>query len=803
MLQDLRYACRLLAKERSFTVAVVLALGLGIGVNATGFGLVNGVLLRERSLRDDRQIYVISWTGHGGRRVPLSRLDFERWQPQSRSFAHLGGVWEHNANISDDRGLPEQAAGARVTLDALRVFDLHPVIGRGFELQDFEASASPVAIVAHHVWNNRYQQDPDILGASLRVNGVAHTIVGVMPGGVAFPGNAEVWTPVQPSAGEDRLQQLVVFGRLHPGGSRREAAAESSTIARRLIAAYPDDTKDLLDAAVETVPERLVGRSARTMFLALMACVTFVLLIACANVANLLLARSAFRSREIAMRMALGASRARVIRQLLIESVVRGCLGGLLGLVLAYVGIRLFDASILDRTRPYWIVFAMDVRVVTYVVAVCVLTAVVAGLAPAFHVSNANKNTVLKEAGRGGLGGPRARRFSGVMVVIQLALTIILLAGAGLMVRSFYNLRSVDNGYSPEHLLTMRLQLPGIKYPSAAVRRPFYEQVEPRIAAVAGIESVALTTVVPPLNGEERRFEVEGTTREDPPLVSVVRITPSFFQVFNQPLVRGRGLEAQDAQPAAPGVIVNQRFARQFFGDADPVGRRLRFVRRQPDPRVPAEAWRTIVGVCPSIRHSSPQDVDPDPAVYVPLAHEPPSSPWVVVRTQLPAASVVESVRRAVQSVDPDQPVMTAQTIEEFLGERQWPYTAFGGAFAVFAMVALVLASLGLYGLMAYSVSQRVPEIGVRMALGATGRHVSWLFLRSGLFQLGLGLAFGLAGAYALSGVLKTMLVRMAPGDPLTLGGAALVLSLVAVAACIVPVRRATTIDPAAAIRSE
>ena len=803
MLQDLRYAVRLLARERWFTVAVVVALGLGIGVNATGFSLVNGVLLRERSLRDDRQTYVVSWLRKNGSRVHFSRIDFERWRPQSRTFEYLGGVIDETVNLSDDRGLPEQASRARVTLEAFDVFGLKPLLGRRFELQDLDAGSTPVAIVAHHVWKQRYGEDPAILGATLRLNGTPLTIVGVMPEGVAFPGNAEVWTPIKALVEQDGVRQILVFGRLNAGASRREGAAEASTIARRIIAAYPEDTKEFVDAAVETVPERFVARQPRTMFQALMIAGTFVLLIACANVANLLLARSAFRSREIALRMTLGASRARVIRQLLIESVVRGCLGGALGLWLAYGGIRLFDAAVLDRTRPYWILFTIDVRVVTYVIVVCVLTAIVAGIAPAFHVSNSNRMSLLKEAGGRSLGTLRTRRFSGALVVGQLALTIVLLSGAGLMVRSFYNLRSADIGYRPGHLVTMRVMLPGIKYPSADVRRGFYEQLEPRIAAVAGIESVAMSTAVPPLNQEERLVEVEGIDRQELSAASVVRITPSFFEVLGEPLRQGRNFEPTDARAATAGVIVNERFIRQFFGSADPIGRRLRFVRRQPDPRVPSDPWRTIVGVSPSIRHSSPQDADSDPVIYVPLAHEPPSSPWIMVRTQLPAGAIVDDIRRAVQSVDRDQPVFPAQTIEELLGERRWPYTAFGGAFAVLALVALVLAALGLYALMAYSVSQRTPEIGVRMALGATARQVSWLFLRHGLLQLAVGLTLGLAGAYALSGVLRTLLVRVEPGDPLTLGGAALVLSLVAVAACIVPVRRATAIDPAVAIRSE
>jgi predicted permease len=705
--------------------------------------------------------------------------------------------------ISDDRALPEQAFGARITADAFAVFGQRPLLGRTFTSDDERTGAAPVAIVAHHVWRNRFQEDPAILGATLRVNGSPATIVGVMPPGLRFPDNAEVWLPWIPPAEQQKRSSrpLLVFGRLKPEVSLREAQAEAAAIAARLIAAYPEDTKGFSRVIVQSVPERFVGGPARTMFLATMVAVSFVLLIACANAANLLLARSGYRTREVALRMALGATRLVIVRQLLVESLVLAGAGAAAGLGLAYGGVRLFDAAVLDRTRPYWIVFTIDYVVFGYVAAVCVLTAVAAGLAPALQVSGANTVAAIKDGARGTLGGARTRWFSGAMTVIQIALTIVLLAGAGLMARSFQNLRSVEIGYDPVHRLSMRLQLRGPKYATEGARRGFYERLEAGIEKIPGVEAAALTTAVPPFNNEERRVEIEGRAADgQPALVSVVRIGPRFFDVLDRPLLRGRGFQTIDTHAGSAGVLVNERLARQHFGTADPIGRRLRFVDARAATPQP---WRTIVGISPAIRHSAPADAESDPVVYVPLAGEPPGGAWVMVRTPLPVGTVTPDLRRAVQAIDPDQPISDIQTVADLMRERRWPYTAFGGAFAAFSAIALVLASVGLYAIVAYAVTQRTQEIGVRRAVGAHGGHIAWLFLKRGLTHLAIGLALGLAGAFALSGVLRSMLVGVSPGDPLTLAGVSAALSAAAIAACLLPVRRAMRIDPLAALRRE
>jgi predicted permease len=793
----------LLAKERAFTAAAIVVLTLGIGVNATGFTLVHGVFLRERSLRDANQVYVLSWDGPG-RRAALSHPDFEDWRAQSRAFAHLAALTTATMTVSDDRALPEQAFGARITADAFSVFGQTPLLGRTFTTDDERKDATPVAIVAHHMWRNRFQEDPAILGATLRVNGNPATIVGVMPQGIRFPGNAEVWVPWIPGPEQEQRSNraLLVFGRLKPDSSRREAEAEAATIAAQLIATYPEDTKGFSRVIVQSVPDRFVGRSAGTMFLAMMAAVCFVLLIACANVANLLLSRSAYRAREVAMRMALGATRIAIVRQFLVETLVLAVAGAALGLGLAYGGVRLFDTAVLDRTRPYWIVFTVDYAVFGYVAGVCVLTAVAAGLAPALHASRANSGSVLTEGARGNIGSVRTRWFSSALTIAQIALTIVLLAGAGLMVRSFHNLRSADIGFAPERLLTMRLQLPRPKYAAGEARLAFYDQLESRIATIPGVDAVAITTAVPPANNEERWLQIEGGGAvEQPPRVSVVRIGPRFFETLGRGVLRGRGFQPSGGERNVDEVLINERLARQWFGGEDPIGRQLRFVGREGGAWKPAERWFTIVGISPPIRHSSPADAETDPVVYVPYVAEPPGGAWVLVRTPLPPGSVSGDIRKAVQAIDADQPIFDIQSLGDLMRERRWPYTAFGGAFAIFAAIALLLASVGLYALIAFAVTQRTHEIGVRRAVGARGSDIAWLFLKRGLTQLAIGLALGLAGASALSGVLRSMLVGVTPGDPFTFTVVVAILSAVAIAACLLPVRRAIRIDPLVALR--
>jgi predicted permease len=813
MFRDLRFALHLIARERRYSAVAIIALALGIGINATVFTLVNAVLIRGLPFKDSARLYMLTPQGQRGG-VGVSFPELEDWRGQARSFVGIGAFSQDNMNVSDDRSAPQQARGALVTANTFALLGQPLLIGRDFAPGEDRKGAESVVILGYTLWKTRYDGDPGVLGRSVRIDGKAATIIGVMPEGMGFPSSGELWVPAVPTAEQESrgARFLQVFGRLRNDATRARTQAEMNAIGSRLAAAYPETNKEFATVAVETFNERFNGGRIRVVFLAMMGAVGFVLLIACANVANLLLSRSVHRSREIAVRIALGATRWRVVRQLLIESVVLGFMGGAIGLGLAVIGVRLFDRAVAGTGKPYWITFTFDPVVFAFLAAVCLATGVLFGLAPALQVTKTNVNEVLKEGGRGTAGGRRGRFMTGTMVVMELALTLVLLVGAGLMVRSFLKVYTLDLGIRTENLMTMRMELPDSKYKSPEARRAFYDRLSPRLAAIPGVDAVSLTTSVPPFGSWRRGIEIEGRSVLKPedkaPDVAVVTISPGFFDTVGVQLRRGRAFHDRDGAAGAETVIINDRLASQFFPGEDPIGRRIRFAvdQRRPAPggaAPPIETWRTIVGVAPVIRHSNPQDADPLAALYVPYRQDPPGGVTLLVRSRLEAGSVMNAVRREVQAIDQDQPVFTVQTMSQLLAQAMWPYRVFGSLFALFAIIALVMSSVGLYAVMAYSVTQRTMEIGLRMALGARGSQVSWLILKRGLWQLALGLTIGLAGAFGLSRVLGGILVQTTPTDPVTFATITVILTSVALAACVLPARRATRVDPLIALRSE
>jgi len=810
MLQDVRFALRVIARERWFSAAAVVVLSLGIGINAMVFTLVNAVLLKGLPFPDSGRLYMLGWQTPDGGGSSVSYPELQDWRSQSRTFEGFAAFSNQSFNISGDQGLPEQVRGAHLSANAFGVLRQHPLLGRDFRPEDEARGAEPVVILGHTIWQSRYSGDRNVLGRTVRLNGEPATIIGVMPPDMQFPSSAELWTPIRPTPDQEQRRVarfMGVFGRLAPGVSRTEAATEMTGIAGRLAAEYPDAHKELKAVVVETFNERFNGGEIRVVFLAMMGAVGFVLLIACANVANLQLSRSVRRTREIAVRIAMGASRWRIVRQLLVESILLASLGGLIGLGLTAVGVRLFDAAVSDVGKPYWIIFSIDYTVSGYIAAVCVLTGILFGLAPALQVSKTNVSDTMKEGGRGTTGGRRTRWFSGTMVVAELAMTIVLLVGAGLMMRSFFKLYDLDLGIRTDSVMVMQLQLSGERYTSAEARRMFFERLEPKLGAIPGVEAAAVTTSVPPFGAGRRGIEIAGRPGRNPeeqgPEAAVVSISPHFFGVLDVSITRGRGFHEADGTPGAETAIVNERLAAQYFPGENPIGQRFRFVSRQPAPDAEPEPWRTIVGISPSLRHNSPQDGEPQAAVYIPFRQQPDRGGSLLVRSSLDPGTIMSAVRREVQAIDQDQPVFRAQTLDQMLARSRWPYRVFGSLFVLFAIIGLVLSAVGLYAVMAYSVTQRVGEIGVRMALGAEGRQISWLFLKRGLLQLGLGLALGIGSALLLSRVLRTLLVQVTPSDPLTFVAISGVLTLVGLGACLLPARRATLVDPLIALRAE
>jgi putative ABC transport system permease protein len=814
VLKDLRYAMHVIAKDRWYALVAIVALSLGIGLNATVFTLVNAVLIRGLPYKDSAQLYLLTNLRPNGGHDGASVADLRDWQSQSKAFRGIG-AWDNNRiNVSDDRSAPESVEQATLTSNAFSLLDVAPVLGRDFSSADERAGAEQIAIISRAMWKRRYAEDPAILGKTLRLDGKPATIVGVMPAGMAFPTNTEIWTPLVPTAGQQARSTrfLQVFGRLRPAAGRAQAQTELNAIAQRLSAAFPDTNKDYTRVELETFNERFNGGRIRAVFLSMMGAVGFVLLIACANVANLQLTRSVRRTREVAVRIALGATRWRVVRQLLVESVLLGVLGGVFGLGLAIVGVRLFDAAVANVGKPYWIKFTMDYTVFAYLAAICVLTGVVFGLAPALQVTRTNVNDVLKEGGRGNAGSRRARWLTTTMVVLELALTLVLLVGAGLMVRSFMNLYTLNVGIDTRNLVAMRIGLPATKYGTPELRRAFYDRLVQRVAAIPGVERAALTTSVPPFGAWIHGVDVDGRPPRRPGEhasdAAIVTITPGFLAVAAVPLHRGRALTDSDGMPGGETTIVSEGFAAAFFPGEDPIGRRVRLTpdeprAGQPPPTTPP-VWRTIVGVTADVRHTNPQQSGtPTPVMYVPHRQDAPAFTSILVRSRLDVGSVMNATRREVAALDPDQPVFTAQTLDEMMRQMTWPYRVFGSLFLIFAAIALVMSAVGLYAVMAYSVTQRHAEIGIRMALGAGLRQVSWLILRRGLAQTAAGLAIGLAAAFLLSGALKAVLVQITPTDPITFVSITVLLGVVAVLACILPARRASMVDPLVALRSE
>jgi len=809
LLQDLRFAARLLVKDRWFTAVAVVALALGIGVNATVFTFVNAVLIRGLPFNDPDRIMSIAGRNMArGTDMGVSYLDFEDLRQAQKSFSGLAAFNGSTMNVSDEGRVPERYQGPYISANAFGLIGQRPLLGRDFLPEDDKAGAPAVAILGNSIWKLRYGADPAILGRTIRINDVPTTVVGVMPEGMKFPFGADLWLPLSqmPNLTTQKRSQhfaLQLFGRLADGATEKGAQAELSGIAARLAHDFPDTNKDV-GVTVMDFNERTNGGPIKLIFLSLMGAVAFVLLIACANVANLLLARSAQRVREVGVRVSLGATRWRIVRQLLVESVLLAALSGVLGFLIALGGTRWFEAVTQDVGKPYWIHFTMDGRVFAFFAAICLATGVIFGLAPALHISRTDINEVLKESGgRSGSGGIRARRWTGALIVVEVALTLVLLAGAGYMMRSFLTLYRLDVGVETSRLLTLNMVLPDRKYPTPEQRAAFYHRLDERLAAIGSIRGGTIATNAPAGGGQQYRLAIDGRPTpagEQPPQVGRVVVGPRYFDAVGLTLRRGRVFADTDGTAGHEVAIVNQRFATMHFANEDPIGRRIKLAT--DPPASPEPAWMTIVGVTPNVRQRSLQEPDPDPVVYVPYRSAPLPFMMMIVRAQGQPGSLASTLREEVRALDADLPLFGIRTLDESLAQQRWPFRVFGTMFAMFATIALVLSAVGLYAITAYSVAQRTQEIGVRMALGAQAPQVWWLVIRRSLVQLAAGLAIGIAGAFGVGALLRSIVLGSA-NDPLTLVAIATLFVGVSLAACFWPARRATRLDPVSALRYE
>jgi predicted permease len=802
--EDLRFALRLLRKSPGFSLVIVLVLGVGIGANTTVFTLVNAVLFRPLPFIEGHRIVYVSSNrpSEGQQDIGSSYLDFRDWRAQARTFKGLAAWSGLGASFSDSTAAPERYNGSRMSANSFALVGERPVLGRDFTAEDERESAPAVVILGYGIWKNRYGADPGVIGRTVRINETPTEIIGVMPEGFRFPISAELWQPLRSTKQMEKRdwRGVSVFGRLKDGITLGENRSEMELIARRLEKEHPESNKGV-SVSVITFNERFNGGQIRVVFLALLGAVGFVLLIACANVANLLLSRAINRTKEVSIRVALGASRWRVVRQLLVESVLLSAIGGALGLGIALFGVRAFGLAVADVGKPYWIRFTMDFTVFGYVALICVLTGILFGIAPALHATRVDFAERLKESGRGAGGGSRRMRvLSGSLVTFEIALSVVLLAGAGLLIRSFLALYQMQSGVESTGALTLRLSLPESKYPKPDVRMAFYERLLPKLASVPGVEGVVLASHLPLSGAVSWPFEIEGQALvETPrrPRVSGVIVTPGYFRLLGVPLLEGRDFEERDGEPGRQVAIANRRFVARYFAGQPALGRRVRLVR-QDKP----EDWLTVIAVSADVRQNNPAQADIEPLLYVPYRQDTAGWTNVIARTRRDPASLVAAMRKQVQAVDADMPVQ-AVTLEQSFVNQRWPFRVFGSLFAILACVALLLSGTGIYAVMAYAVAQRTQEIGVRMALGARPSSILWLVLSQGSRQLAVGLALGLAAALALTQVIATLLVQVDAADPLTFASVTSVLVLAASAAALLPVRRAQRVDPVVALRYE
>jgi len=803
LFQDVRFATRILLKDRWFTFAAGIALALGIGVNAMVFTIVNAVLLRGLPFHEPDRIMVL-WTENQPAHIQrngVSFEDFEDWRDQSHCFAELIAQNDANVNVSDDDQAAERSLGTYISWNLFRMLGVQPILGRDFRADDDVKGATPVVILGYGLWQKRYGGDPHIVGKTIRVNTRVVTIVGVMPQGLQFPDNVDLWIPfvvLPPASFTGRAGRAFnVMGRLAPGVTVEQARAELRTIGDRLEHDYATTNKGWRPN-LRSFDEDVMQGPLRTVFLSMLGAVGFVLLIACANVANLQLARSVGRTREVSVRSALGATRWRIVRQLLVESVLLAVIGAGGGFVLAVAGVRWFDRATADVGKPYWMTFTFDPIVFIYIGAICLAAGILAGLAPSLHVSKTDLNEVLKETGRSGMGGARAGRWTATFVVSELVLTLVLLSGAGFMVRSFLSSYTMNIGIDTSHLLTMRLYLPLTRYPQPGPRSDLYQRFEDRIAGIPGIQASAIATSAPLNGGAMRRIALDGrmpAENEHAPTALVVAVGDRYFDTVHVPVRRGRVFRRDDGLPGKGAAIVNERWVAVHSPNADPVGRQIRLIG---DPE-----WTSIVGVVPDIRQQGFRTSLPDPIVYVPLRYQPDRTTVIFVKSQSDTAQITAAIRAELRNAEPDIPVYSVMTMDALVDQARWQYVVFGSMFALFAGIALALSAVGLYSVTAYSVVQRTQEVGVRMALGAQPGAIVWLILRRALVQLAIGLPVGIAGSFGVGILLQSVLVGIGPRDPTTLAAITLVLVTVAVAAASWPARRAARVDPVTALRYE
>jgi putative ABC transport system permease protein len=795
MFQDLRYGVRMMFKHKGFTAVAAFTLMLGIGANTAIFSVVNAALLRPLPFPEPERIVWLR-ESHPPTNVPQSSVRFPvflNWRSQNQSFAQMAAYREDGFNVQAGDE-PKRLNGARVTVDFFATLGAQPTMGRAFLPAEDAPGGERAVILSNALWRQSFGGDPQLVGRQLKVDGQAYTIVGVMSPGFSFPGNdTELWLPFALDSKSDRGgHNLRVLGRLKPGATLKQARADMETIAVRLDQAYPDTNKGWR-VFMQPLSETISGRVRQPLYL-LLAAVLFVLLIGCANVANLLLSRNAARERELAIRAALGAGRWRIVRQLLTESLLLALLGGAGALLFAAWGVEALK-TLGPRDIPRLNEAALDLPVLGFTLVVALLTGLIFGMAPAWQHSRLNMNTVLKDGAR--MAGAGARRLRQLLAVFEIAFALLLLIGAGLMLKSFARLQEVAPGFDARGGLTMEINLAQAKYAQPEQRAAFLQQMLEGLKTLPGVEFAGATHRLPLRGNSARGFQIEGRPAPDQSIpVNWRSISPDYFHAMGAPIVAGRTFNEEEAWQKPDAVIINQALQRRYWPDENPLGKRIKFGGAADSP------WVTVVGVAADVKESG-LNADTEAGLYLPYVMAPSTAMTLVLRTGPEPLSLAAAASAAIRRVDSEQAVSKISTLEQLLSETVAQPRFNTGLLGLFALLALLLAAVGIYGVMAYTVASRTQEIGLRMAMGAQARDVLMLMVGQGMRLVAFGLALGLLAALGLTRWLKTFLFGVEATDPLTYAVIAALLAAVALLACYIPARRAAKVDPLVALRHE
>jgi putative ABC transport system permease protein len=804
LLRDIRYGFRSLFQSPALAIVATLALTVGIALTTTMFSILYGALMKGLPFEDGKRIVMVQRanpTRDANDRMDVSIQDYVDYKAQQKSLEDLAGSTSGTINVSGT-DKPERYDGTWITANGFDVLRVRPILGRGFLPGEDTPGGAKVVVLSHDMWQTRYGGSQTALGATIRANGIPYTIVGVMPEKFAFPNNARIWLPFQgdPLLGKrGEGQSLQVYGRLKSGVSLEQASADFAAIAARLAKDYKESNENIT-AGVRGFVDASLGPEPRRLLYTMLGAVFFVLLIACANVANLLLDRAAHKTKEVGIRTALGASRTAVIRQFLTEALALSVIAASLGLVVAYFSIDAFNRSIIDTNPPFFIDIRLHPPVIAFTIAIAVLTTLLSGAIPAYQSSRADINEILKDDSRGA-SSFRIGKISKALVVFEIALSCGLLVAAGLMIKSVTKLNTMDLGFNPEGVFTARFGFPEV-YKDTVAQMQFYEQLQQRVAAIPGVSSMALAAGLPA--GDRgyggSNFGLEGkayAAEKDYPTTRTVAVTPDFFKTLAIPSRSGRVFNSGDRPASLTVAVVNDQFVKEFFPQGDPIGRRIRMGGAKS-----TQPWLTIVGVVGDVFAGDPER--PKPAVvYRPLAQNHTNFVYVTARTSGPPLGLTNDVRSAVTSLNPDIPLYWVHSLKEAIAKPTWFIRVFGTMFMIFGVIALFLASIGLYAVMSFSVSRRTREVGIRMALGARRGDVVGMVFRQGAAQLAVGMVAGLALALGVSQLLQMLLFDVQPRDPVIFGGVVLVLIVTGLLACLIPARRATRVDPLVALRSE